>query len=121
METSEVYQWASKLDAMAPDDIADFFAAEGVTGERRAPEDCPVANFLKRQANRPQVVCVSTHAVRWVELLPDPDGSEFGEFVDGVFWNSDGQSGIRSFVMRFDEGRYPQLFAPVKTPEPVNA
>lgn len=123
METSEVYQWASKLDAMDADDIAEFFRAEGVTGRPGLSQRCPIANFLSRYAAT-EFVSVGVRAVWWVELVASPDGSEFGGFVDGVFRTSDGPSGIRSFILRFDDGQYPDLIEPTviqPTPQLVNA
>lgn len=118
MTTSEVYQWASKLDAMDADDIAGFFRAEGVTGRPGMSGRCPIANFLSRYAAT-EFVSVGVRAVWWVELVRSPDGSGLGEFVDGVYRIADGPSGIKDFVLSFDNGQYPDLVQPLH--ELVNA
>lgn len=75
--------------------IADFFAAEGVTGVRGRVFACPIATYLHRETRRRRMASVTCH---WVHAEGDEDSNI-------RIWDTP----VGEFVANFDAGDYPQL------------
>lgn len=110
--TSDVTAWAEKLDAMTADDIANLLGEEGVTGAHTATDWCPIAVFLRSKGNVQDIMVVGG-LVQWCELVVNngiPDVEYHRVFTP---------NGIREFVIRFDNGAFPELHQPRSSVPPA--
>jgi hypothetical protein len=97
----DVPEVIDKLQALgSAAQIADFFAAEGITGQLKEAERCPVANYIARETG-----CADT----LVDHLFVTYGSDTAKTVNQISWVEIGGTPVGEFVADFDHGRYPKL------------
>jgi hypothetical protein len=75
------------------DQIAAFFAQEGVTGSVRRVRSCPVAAYVKRETGLVEVLATRGFVVDW-------------HTQDGVPCRD---TPVSDFIARFDDGAYDEL------------
>jgi hypothetical protein len=86
----------AELVPMTSSQIARKLVAEGITGRRKYPCQCPIANYIVRETAHDRVtvfptdVRVPSSAEYWPRILPLPVN-------------------VATFIMLFDRGLYPLL------------
>lgn len=90
-------------------DLADYFASEGVQGYKGAEESCPIANWMREQTGC--LVSVTGDGIsRYNE-----DEEEFIESHYEVWLNENFRNptdAMLNFIIEFDGGDFPQLVRP---------
>lgn len=103
---SRIRTFRSRFNVLArketADEIAAFLKKKGVTGESVASK-CPIANYLKPCGHTSSEVYVVAFES---SLRIGIEDSGEGEYYDVV-----NTPAMRSFIVRFDEGGYPELEA----------
>lgn len=76
------------------EEIAQFLAAEGITGFHQMTEACPIANYLNRETGLPVLV---------------DSGSVLFKKTPDIAVSFDNTDAVYDFVNDFDDGEYPEL------------
>lgn len=101
----------SPLENKSPDEIARLFASEGVRGLHFQACRCPVARYIAKKTDHdPYAMAVG---IDRIELWDTVEG-----FVDNVeVFRLTQDSPIYNFIVKFDNGGYPELEDKWETPE----
>lgn len=93
--------------------IAQFLREQGIKGYRRAMMDCPLARYLKREADADVIVDYTKDEEAVVIRLVEYDGEdEYGEPVYQEISSFLAPAPVRDFVRRFDNGDFADLAMP---------